>query len=424
MLLTVGLIILLLFLSLEPIRFFPNAFSAYDPNSEFSLSANRYTPQKRSGLFTINIKIGSISFGQAKFLDISQDIVSTSSQVILWLLIKLQLIGRGGQATLAIFAYKVFTKGLIRTIQSTAIPHNTFRAITLQNNTVYRLLMLIRNFPRIIKRHATSTTLQIAQIILLASFVLMILTQLSAITDYVSELRPYTTLLNDTRVPLEKAFRPVIYTIHDGTRLSKPFTNTTYVLLVQDDPRLDTNNNYYNCRSVSKNNNRTITTDYKNLTDITGCRLIQAVSRYTSIYSFFGLNNTKTTFQLPTLGNATTQPLLLDEPSLNITASFAVSRKASPLDYRVLGSRYWAGWPYGMNESAFQKPLFYNVTGGTVHDENQMKDIYKCQQTKLVKYQQRFSFLLLYTFIVYLILQIISIWSYYFGAVMHSHLND
>lgn len=75
--LTVSLMILLLFLSLVPILFFPNAFDACDPDGEFSLSPDGYTPWKRSGIFAINIKMGSLAFWQAKFLDVAWDIVSS-----------------------------------------------------------------------------------------------------------------------------------------------------------------------------------------------------------------------------------------------------------------------------------------------------------------------------------------------------------
>lgn len=75
-LLTIGLSLLLLNLTLIPEVFFPNSYDACNPDGDFALSADGYTPWQRSGFFAINIRLGSLAFWQAKFLDVAWDIVS------------------------------------------------------------------------------------------------------------------------------------------------------------------------------------------------------------------------------------------------------------------------------------------------------------------------------------------------------------
>lgn len=316
-------------------------------------------------------------------------------------------------------------------MQTTAVPHDTFRAITLQSDTAYGLLMLVKNFPRISERHGRSTMVWMIWVVFSASFVLLIPTWLSAMTGYVSDLKPYATLADDTRVPLETTFRPVIYTIEDGGRLGRPFTDNTYVLASWREAGVDTNVNTYSCPYPSSNKNGTITVR-GNLTDVTGCQLLWAVSKYTSEYGFLGLNNTNSTFQRPVAGNITIEPFPLDKPSLKITASFAFSQKSRANRYSSVYAGYdWDSYPNGMfwtypgtTEYAFRQPLFYNTNSHTVYDVKQMKDIGKCQQTRSVKYQWGFSFLLLYTFILCLMLWLVGMWSFYLSAVMNSHFHD
>lgn len=313
-------------------------------------------------------------------------------------------------------------------MQTTAVPHDTFRAVTLQNDSIYGLLVLIRNFPRIMGR--ASTTLWMVWMIISASFVLLFPTWLSAMTGYVSDLSPYISLQDDTRVPLTKGIRPLIYTIHDGARLGSPFTHNTYVLASWIDAAIDPNKNIYDC-TTPRFNNTDHTIRFTGITtDLTGCPLIWAVSYYTAQYGFLGLNNTNTTFQLPTGGNVT-KPVRLGSPSLNITASLAVSRKTRTDYYRWLERGYytWDDYPYGTfwkdssGKYPFRKPLFYNNDTKTVQDEKQLKEIVNCQQTTRVKYQWGFSFLLLFLFVVTFMLWTIGMWSYYFSAVMNSRLN-
>lgn len=74
--LILGLLCLLVLMTIYPGLFFGNNGGACNPDGDFEISYSLYTPWKSSGVFAINIKIGSLTFWQAKFLDVAWDVVS------------------------------------------------------------------------------------------------------------------------------------------------------------------------------------------------------------------------------------------------------------------------------------------------------------------------------------------------------------
>ena len=69
----------LLFLLISMVNlpeFFFHGNGACSPDGDFAISYYGYTPWKSSGLFAINIKVGSLTFWQAKFLDLAWDVVN------------------------------------------------------------------------------------------------------------------------------------------------------------------------------------------------------------------------------------------------------------------------------------------------------------------------------------------------------------
>lgn len=78
--LIMGVIVLVVLMSVAPALFFHNMNSACNPNGEFSLSIDQYTPWQGSGIFAINMRFGSLDFWQAKFVDISWDVVRRKMQ--------------------------------------------------------------------------------------------------------------------------------------------------------------------------------------------------------------------------------------------------------------------------------------------------------------------------------------------------------
>lgn len=69
----IGLIVLLSIMSLPG---FLESYAVCKPDGTFSLSYDGYTPWKRDAIFAIDMGFGSFSFGVAKLIDVSWDLVS------------------------------------------------------------------------------------------------------------------------------------------------------------------------------------------------------------------------------------------------------------------------------------------------------------------------------------------------------------
>lgn len=346
------------------------------------------------------------------------------------------MVGRGGQAFLAIFTYTVFTNALTRTMETSSVPHDTYKAITLQIDTAWGLFLLVKNLPRTGDRRAKGALIWT---IVSASFVLLFPTWLSAMTGYVADINPYVSLPDNTIVPISM-FQPLIYTIHDGARLGDPYSTDTPVCADWGEQTgyLDPAN-VYECYPIGLRINAT-TGSLSSYFSSDQCLLVWAVSKYVFEYGFLGLNKTNSTFQLPT-GTGSTKPVTLDSPSLNISAHLMFVKGVGS---RVgLYDRYsssnndnssWNARPYGQywkrpntDQYTFQDntPILYDDESKTQYTPEAMKDNGACQQTPgIVRYQWGFSFLLLYTFVITLIVWVIGLWILYFDSLLHSRLHE
>lgn len=77
----IGLTVLLTLMSLP--RFIKTSFgSICQPDGTFELSYDDYTPWKRDAIFAINMGYGSYSFGVAKLIDVSWDVVSLAASLL------------------------------------------------------------------------------------------------------------------------------------------------------------------------------------------------------------------------------------------------------------------------------------------------------------------------------------------------------
>lgn len=74
MLVILGLPALLLMMGL-PGFLFANSGGVCKPDADFQLSFSSYSPWKRDAIFAINMSFGSYSFGVAKLIDVSWDVV-------------------------------------------------------------------------------------------------------------------------------------------------------------------------------------------------------------------------------------------------------------------------------------------------------------------------------------------------------------
>ncbi|KAK5080944.1 hypothetical protein LTR05_008260 [Lithohypha guttulata] len=269
---------------------------------------------------------GRFSFGVAKADDIVWDVC----------------IGRGGQALLAIVTYQVFTKSLTRTMEETPVSHDTFKAITLQNDTIAGLYLLTKDF---LRTSGGRARVAMFWTILASVFVLALPTWLSAMTGYTPDIQPF---VNDTIGNLIPAgeFRPSVYTIHDGHRLGPSYTRDYRVTVPwQGSDRYYSNyRNYYECYTYYDQDFWTSL-----LTD--DCRMLWWVSEYAARYGLLGRNNTMTEFFLP----------------------------SSHPEHQC-------------------KSLYRNGTD-TTYDLDEYNFWGSCQQGSPIKYKWGFSFLLLYVFV-------------------------
>ncbi|KAK5937627.1 hypothetical protein PMZ80_010247 [Knufia obscura] len=349
---------------------------------------------------------GNYSFGVAKLIDVVWDVT----------------VGRGGQVLLAAFTYKAFTKSLTRNMESSLVSVETFKAMTLQNDTFYGVLKMMRYFQQ---NGGKRAKVAMFWTILSALFVLLMPTWLSAMTGYVAAIEGFVQDSSDNLVPFEE-FRPVIYTIHDGDRLGEGYTKDYRVAIpwVNYEDNYYVLSDYYGCWSALSRtyNDSAEPVKWKDDADAS-CTLLWRLSEYTSQYGFLGLNNTETDFTFPNMTNVT-----IPEPSLNISANFALYG-GNPSYYDTFE---WWYLPYGVNwrrndtnemPFATSDPFFYHQSSGTGYNLTELNQNGSCQQLDNVRYKWGFSFILLYAFIATWLIWNIVVFGIYLDSYLHSRLD-
>lgn len=317
-------------------------------------------------------------------------------------------------------------------METTSVPHDTFKAITLQNDTFWGVLMLIRNFHRTGGRRAKG---MMAWIITAACFVLLVPTWLSAMTGYVADIQPFVADSDNGMLPLSR-YTPVIYTIHNGELLAGLKADARIDVPWGEDytGQLDSSNTYDCYTSSYYNANFSVELDrlvFPHPIDIK-CKWLWSVSFYTSQYGFFGLSGSgNTTFYQPNETNITT-PVILTTP-LDISAHFAISKSGND-SVSQLSDVMWKYYPYGMSWKdprtglfAFNpgSPLLWSSDTGTIFDVSEFNKNGICQQAGgEVRYQWGFSYLLLYIFVLCLFIWVIGMWIFYFDCLLSSRLHE
>jgi hypothetical protein len=125
-------------------------------------------------------------------------------------------------------------------MQTTPIHHDTFAAITLRNETFTGFWMLVRKLRGSGK---LSVTLRLSWMAVASLFVLGTSTWMSAMTGYTFKVSLYIRDQNDN-LAKGSIFRPVVYIVHDGERLSKDLGNEAMITAPwssgdEDSPRLE-----------------------------------------------------------------------------------------------------------------------------------------------------------------------------------------
>jgi hypothetical protein len=163
-------------------------------------------------------------------------------------------------------------------MQRTPIHHDTFAAVTLQSETFTGLVMLVR---RIRASGKLAVTLKLSWMAIASLFVLATSTWMSAMTGYTFKVTLYVRDQNDN---LAKAsiFKPLVYIVHDGERLSEDLGNEAEITSVwgsSDDvpPWLDEDGSYW-CYSETYEFNQTNLT-FSSSTPSESCKWLWAVSK-------------------------------------------------------------------------------------------------------------------------------------------------
>ncbi|KAI2464921.1 hypothetical protein F4781DRAFT_50200 [Annulohypoxylon bovei var. microspora] len=357
--------IILLLVAIGLLASSPNVTSLYtsvvktacQPDGSFSPYAESYNAWdwSSSGFFEITLVFGTLSFTVAKVIDICWDVI----------------IGRVGQATLAMFSWHVFSQYTTTSMDKSPVTYRTFWVIFLHKEpTFFSIINLMRDF--ISYRRLHSVVAMLFMIVTMA-FILIFPTLASAMTGYTPVNKAFIQGKSGNLIPFSD-FKAVAYVVHDGDRIN--LTSDAYITRSLNpyyaDPIIWGGNgwvSYHGCTSG-------------------GCDLLSSVSDYVSSYGFYGTNNTKSIWQ---------GTKKLPAPTLNISAY-----------YIPPGDLFGNGW---IDTSSGQKP-FQNETNLTYVASNRTYDLSyissngSCQPV-LNEYQWGFSFAQLFILSI-----LLSIWTF------------
>ncbi|KAJ0114428.1 hypothetical protein J7T55_010817 [Diaporthe amygdali] len=170
------------------------------PDGSFSLEPTN--PWNLDWTFQIVLAFGSLTFTQAKVVDVVWDIG----------------VGRLGQSLLAYFSWKAFSVYVRASMETTPITYQTFWTTFMRNDVSFAsIFRLIRDFAR---RRGLRSKLAMAFMTTTMLFIVVFPTLASAMTGYTANNDAVIKLENgSTQVPFEK-FRRLVATIHDGNRVN------------------------------------------------------------------------------------------------------------------------------------------------------------------------------------------------------------
>ncbi|KAI1505009.1 hypothetical protein F5X99DRAFT_333900 [Biscogniauxia marginata] len=248
--------------------------SACQPDGSFNPFEDGYSPWAASTFFQIGLGLGNFTFTEAKVIDISWDII----------------IGRGGQAVMAMIAWRVFADYVTTSMEVSPITYATFFIIFLHDSpSILSTVRLVRDF--IFSRSLKS---KVAMLFMISSmiFILGWPTFASAMTGYTSISKAYVLDISDSYIPFSE-FQALSYVIHDGWRV-----NLTGEYLVP----LDGVSGEILISSSSR--------PFSPADDC--CSLQNNISLYVSEYGFYGLQD----------GTSSFLNTEIQSPSLNIEAFF------------------------------------------------------------------------------------------------------
>jgi hypothetical protein len=201
---------------------------ACQPDSGFRVSYGTYNIWDLSGFFQITLGFGSLPFTTVKIINVGWDVSSFPTNIRCSTDSPGQIIvGRGGQALLVIISYIVYSKALVRSMESSPVSYGTFEAITLQNGTLTANLKLTRD---LLKNKTARARVLVVWLVTSGIFVLGFQTMVSAMSGYTANIQSFVEVDTGNLVRYS-GFSLVRYVVHDAHRinstLEKDFKVTT-----------------------------------------------------------------------------------------------------------------------------------------------------------------------------------------------------
>jgi hypothetical protein len=334
-----------------------------------------------------------------------------------------QGVGRCGQAVLAVVSYAILTRVIRVIMAESPVNYRTFKAITLQHDSMACLGNLTKG---LWVAHERRLKMTICWMIVAGVFVLFTPTWMSAMTGYTAAVSPMTETNNGAWIPAE-SFMPWAYMIYDGARLREDYSNETIIIAPWSRSwsnndvvfSLDDYGNGCSTSDVASAGNRSDQRMEWQDNPTLDCKKMWAVSKYVWQYGLLGNNSTNTTFQMPDESDITTEVYL--SPALNISAYFAVPsegqfRHLFDSDEGDTSGSPAAGplskAPYN-SSSPFDNPniMFWDRGSKTTYNLTEFTQATRCQADAILEYHWGFSFLPLYVYLLAFLGWSLGMWS-------------
>ena len=320
-------------------------------------------------------------------------------------------------------AYKACTKALIHHLEDHAVSTDTFEAVTIQDHSFTGLLKLVRGVGT---DRDPIAIIRLVWFLIAASYVLIFPSFVSAMSGYSANVEAYIEIESKSLIPWDE-FEFVRYTIHDGQRLGANF-HKEYAVVLPGAKDSSWNNDWGDC-SAYLGSSDSNSNDYELKDDATpACKLVWNVALYANASGYLGLNHSSSVF------NHSGTLIDIEAPTLNISAYFTKAYKASTEDY---GAAYAPASRSSLYANGFywKNPETQNYTFGDrwnamLQYDNKtysgadinLQKLGRCQQTA-VSYKWGFSFILLFTLLVSLLVWSLGIWTTYLHSFLHSRLE-
>ncbi|KAJ3961204.1 hypothetical protein N0V92_002086 [Colletotrichum tropicale] len=326
--------------------------TACQPDGSFNIFRNEYDWWAASGFFQITMAWGTMTFANAKFVDVAWDVVkSLPLQLTLQASDSSQVFGRGGQALLAWISWSVFSDYVTTSMEVSPVTYETFWTVFLDGApTFWSTWYLMRDFSR---SHGLRSRFAMIFMVLVAIFILLFPTLGSAMSGYQANSGAFIRGPDGEMLKFAD-FDMIAYIIHDGDRVN----------LTKDYPVTFARSNYDN----------------------------------TKAHGFFGLENKNSTFMNQSLSS----------PTLNISAFYLPER------YDTIFGNNWTDPRTSTQPFRNRDKVTYTYNmGNDTYDLNYMRLNGTCQPVTEIDrinasaretYQWGFSYIQLFIMLLLLIL--------------------